>query len=423
MVGSVYVCLNTSCMGVVEPAEPSVVTDRLFRVVLFSESMVRLMERAGDAPSSWRLPHERSPVRLVVARDIVTTESVPRHLGLEYVVEVAAPDIEEAAEQAHRFAETTAVTLSAAGRSPVGRVHVRLAYEITPGISQRDFRQWYWDIPLPEGKRPVSRRAFGALRTRIDELDTAETRRVVWRVLMSLSWYRQAAHEDDALFRFLKLWIAFEAVGPLLADHYRCEESRGFQGLRALAEESGIGSEELGTGSEFITNVLRLRRELFHARRVTSDDLRATAETVLEPLEQALARAWEVLLGIDSGTLPDQSVIPYRLHLKVFAVLHQANVDTWSERVHPALVLKAFEAKPVVAEGDPRDVTFTIQSTHTVTGVEAAQLTRMEIRGPTGGTLKMEQADATPIVEQDSETEPDSTDGPSAEADSPDEPS
>jgi hypothetical protein len=74
---------------------------------------------------------------------------------------VAATYIEEAAERAHRSAESTAVMLSAAGRSPVGRVHLRLAYEITAGVKQRDFRQWYWDLPLPEGKRRVAQEAFG----------------------------------------------------------------------------------------------------------------------------------------------------------------------------------------------------------------------------------------------------------------------
>jgi hypothetical protein len=128
-----------------------------------------------------------------------------------------------------------------------------------------------------------------ALRTRTDELDTAEKRRVVWRVALSLSWFRQAAHEDDALFRLLKLWMAFEALEPVLRDHCECEESSGFQGLRALAEDAGIGSEQCGTGSEFISTVLNLRRRLFHALRVTGDELKATAQSVLEPLEQGLA--------------------------------------------------------------------------------------------------------------------------------------
>jgi hypothetical protein len=372
--------------------------ERLFRVVLFSESQVRLMERTGDEPMSWRLPHEDSPVRLVVARDVISADEVPRHLGLQYVVEVAAPDIEEAAERAHRFAESTAIMLSAAGRSPVGRVHVRLAYEITPNLAVRDFRQWYWDIPLPEGKRPVATEAFNALRTRTDELQSPEDERLLWRTVMSLSWFRQAAQESDALFRFLKLWIAFEALEPVLSAHYGIEDTAGFQGLRALAEHAEIRTSEAGTGSEFISTVLGLRRELFHARRARGDDLRATAESILQPLEEALARAWETLLRIESATLPDESVIPHRLNLTVFARLHHGDAGTWDEANHPALVLKTFDVKRVPG-GDPRDLRFTIQSTHTVTGADGAQVTRMELRGPTGGTLTVEDVDATAIRE------------------------
>ena len=116
------------------------------------------------------------------------------------------------------------------------------------------------------------------------------------------------------------------------------------------------------------------------------------------PSEQGLARAWEVLLNIDSGTLPDQSVIPHRLHLKVSPLLHHEDAETWDERNHPALVLKAFDIERVTG-GDPRDLRFTIKSTHTVTGVAGAQVTSMEIRGPTGGTLTVEGGKAAPIVE------------------------
>jgi hypothetical protein len=73
--------------------------------------------------------------------------------------------------------------------------------------------------------------------------------------MLSLSWHRLGMSETDPLTRFLILWLASEALGPLLREHYHVE-GQGFQGLRALAEKLGEG------GSAFITAVLGLRRDL-----------------------------------------------------------------------------------------------------------------------------------------------------------------
>jgi hypothetical protein len=135
---------------------------RVFRIVLTGDSSLRLMEKAGDSPSTWRLPFASGPVRLVAVRDVVTVEhELPRHLGFQYVVELESSGIDEAAQEAKSWAETAAFMLAAVSRAPVGRLTLHVAYEITPDIEERDFRQWFWDPPIPTSKPIANSAAFG----------------------------------------------------------------------------------------------------------------------------------------------------------------------------------------------------------------------------------------------------------------------
>lgn len=219
---------------------------------------------------------------MVTVRDLVEIEQgLPRHLGFEYSVELEAPDIEQAAAAGNRWAETVAFMLSSTTRAPVGRLYLQLAYEITPGVPERDFRQWFRDPPIPVSKPSVNRAAFGELRERIDELAGYEgNQKLVWRTVLSLSWFRQGLEETDPIFRFHKLMVAAEALNPLLDERYGIPENdrRGFQGLRRLADEVGLGAA-------WVSNALNVRRKLFHGLRVTAEELRSDAQAVLSDLE------------------------------------------------------------------------------------------------------------------------------------------
>jgi hypothetical protein len=168
---------------------------KLFRVALLGDTSLRLMEKAGDEPSTWRLPFTSGPVRLVAVRDLVSrdSEGLPLHHGFQYVVEIEHTDIDRAVTEAHSWAETAAFMLGAVSRAPVGRLFFQIAYEITPGIEERLFRQAYWNPPIPTSKPTVNQHTFGELRERIDVLgNDPGALKLLWRSILSLSWFRQA---------------------------------------------------------------------------------------------------------------------------------------------------------------------------------------------------------------------------------------
>jgi hypothetical protein len=340
------------------------------------------MEKPGDPPSTWRLPYEGGELGLVVVRDLQAEGEIPAHQGLSIIVNVRAADLDHAVEIAHAQAETLLVLLATAARAPAGPARVQVAYETTSGVERREFRQWYWDVPVPMGKAAVPAGAFGQVRTQIDRLVPAD-QRLVWRSVLSMSWFRQALAESDEFGRFFKLWIALEALEPLLADHYNIEESKGFQGLRALAEERGLGAE-------WISVALKVRRDLFHGRRVSREEMRDRIHPLLSDLEALLIAAWSSVLHLSAAGFPDESVTPHPLTLQLHGVFLQRDASRWSEETHPTIELKSLEFKRLDT-GDPRDVQISVQHEHEVRNADGAQITRLELRGPAGPGLTVEQ--------------------------------
>jgi hypothetical protein len=78
---------------------------------------------------------------------------VPWHRGLELQVDVFTEDLDAAIELSKQWAEAVLTLLSAVGRAASTPAEAFVAYEITPEIREREFAQWYRDLPIMVGKR------------------------------------------------------------------------------------------------------------------------------------------------------------------------------------------------------------------------------------------------------------------------------
>jgi hypothetical protein len=131
---------------------------RLYRVLMFARSKVRLQARPDDDPMTWRFPLEldgRSA--LVVIRDVVSDDA--RHLtvheGLAIEVDVHADSEEDARVRAVSLASLHITALTVTTRAPVDPLTVVLVYEFTPGkTTDLDFTQWQ-EVALPLAKAPA----------------------------------------------------------------------------------------------------------------------------------------------------------------------------------------------------------------------------------------------------------------------------
>lgn len=337
----------------------------------------RLMERPGDEPVTWRLqygdPADDPSAPEVLARDVVDLQNdVPTHIGFEIQVELDAETLQGAIDEAVALAETSLIFFSAAARAPLRSVQILLAYDITPGVEERAFAQWFPNLPVEVGKQPVPHEPFGLFFTEIPKAE--ETLRE--RLVLSMSWHRLGVSQTSPIMRFLMLWIACEALTPRLADHYDVDAS-GFGGLRALATD-------MGQSASVVSEVLSLRRRLFHALRVTRAELEADARRLIPYVEDLLVGGWVRLLGRQDveAAFPEASITPEPVHVIFRATLLHRDASVWRPGNHPHFVGEIGQQRRPT--DDPRAVEFGFTSSLTLRNADAAQPLRIELRGPQG---------------------------------------
>lgn len=306
--------------------------DHRFCVVFHATSTdFRLMETNAGEPAVWHMQMNLNGVLTnIEVRDLIRPENdIPLHVGLQMAITTSAPNIDASVEAAGRVGETVISLLCTSSRAYAPEIQPFVAYEVTQDIAERPFIQWFPMPPLLSAKTAVPATAFA----RLFELLPATDERTAQRVRLSLDWHRVALRETEPLFRFVHLWIALESIGNLVAEYYTLDTS-GWQGLRRLAKEEGyeesIISEILGIRSHIFHGVLRGKRLLPTAIRLSADELIPT-------MEHILLAGWLRLLN-SYDTLPDFPRIASTRHPMrhiVHGTLLNEDSSQWGNGVHP----------------------------------------------------------------------------------------
>lgn len=159
----------------------------------------------------------------VVLRKIIS-EVDKKLSGIKYgffiEIELEMTDINSAITQAFDISELflSMATLETGVESH--RSIPILAYNITEGISEREFIQYFYDLPL---SRPQQADL---------EIYTLHLEAVIIynsdhkeRLFRSIRWFRKGINENDPLDQFLALWQGLETLNPNLAVHFNCENA------------------------------------------------------------------------------------------------------------------------------------------------------------------------------------------------------
>jgi hypothetical protein len=366
-------------------------SERLFRVVMTAESNLMLMDAPDSDPQVWRFDMPANPdVRLVVIHDVVSrAEGWPRHLGLRTVAEVAAVDIDAAMDAAKEQVEMHVMLFAVAARAAVAPVHVQLAYEITPGIVERDFVRIAWGSIIPSPKRVVPRERFNAAWDFLFNEPLPDPRHGE-RITLSMSRYRLSLDESDPAARFLQLWLAAEAISAVVADHYEIEGDQGWQGLRRLADELGLGKEEEArTGKDFVSQVLAIRREIFHAMRLGSREVRARLAHLIDELDLLLVAAWRRLVPFDAAIESGDSMNAAPVYLVFTGTLVEPDESVWDLNTHPDVELA--EAIELAPEQQPGQLNLQFRSSFTVRNAKALRPKGIRVHGSRGASGSLGQ--------------------------------
>lgn len=366
---------------------------KLFRAVFHSDTRVRLRQQATDPAGEWTFRFD-APGNVVraegVVRDSVRVdeEGIPWQPGLEVAVEVEAEGVEEAEAVALSVAETALFMLACARRAPVRQAKLHVLYEIGPDVSERVFRQVFWGFPVPTGHATADQDAIVQL---WNQLMTVSDR-IQHRVVVSLSWFRLALEEADPLMRFVRLWLAAEALDPLLRDLYglkQYEESQP-EPVEKKKPPSNPGLRELerrtfGDASEVIRGALKLRWAVFHPQRKTRLQLLAMAKPVNGPLEDLIVAGWRAALGMTEDPFPETSVGPETMNFILDGLIVDYDVTQLPSGAHPHMVLTS-NPHQLQAPTAPGSITVTSKPTFTLVNLpgETFRCTAQGLAGPSG---------------------------------------
>jgi hypothetical protein len=265
---------------------------RRFRVVFFMLSGARLQEHAQDPPGVLKIEVtlETDSAEVFLRDRVETVDGIPVHRGIEAQVVVGAADFDEAFAMARGLASLYCTALSTASRSWIDAPEPVVAYEITPGVTMRAFRQWYPDLPVPTGKTTVPAEALRLIQERLLGLPTSDPH--TFFIRMASEFYTGALREIEPVLHFMLLWPAAEALDdPLRCLLSKVGPDQRHWGMTALARQQG-------EDPRLIDDAYKLRSDLLHGRAGrTSQDLIADATKLGDRLEALIVSALWLVLG------------------------------------------------------------------------------------------------------------------------------
>lgn len=135
-------------------------------------------------------------------------------------IELDALNINSAITQAYDISEFFLSMMSfETGVESYGSTII-LAYDITEGISKRDFIQYFYDLPISRSQQVDLEFYTNHLEAVL--IYDGEHKERLYR---SIRWLRKGVNEDDPLDQFLAFWQGLETLNPVIAVHFNCENS------------------------------------------------------------------------------------------------------------------------------------------------------------------------------------------------------
>ncbi|UOK62237.1 HEPN domain-containing protein [Paenibacillus sp. OVF10] len=229
-----------------------------YRVVLTTMSSINI-DHNGKIVEDYSFPTEHSHLKL---RRIRTEEDIKitgEKFGWLIEVDIEEVDIDHAIAGAHQISELFITMLCLTSGVEAYPSKIILSYDITEGTIEREFVQYFYDLPITR-PQTVDIQIFANTLENVVGINSDKKARLA----RSIGWLRKGINEKDSLDQFLNLWQGLETLNPLLAKHFNCENSgkeiveqtcvktgntfylerTTKQGLEHLVEETGITRTE-----------------------------------------------------------------------------------------------------------------------------------------------------------------------------------
>jgi len=280
--------------------EPRLARERDFLVYLTVKPGTRLPD---DGRLQLNFPGDTGEVTSVVIKNLVEVDlsRTPVPVGLRMDVKVKAHNIDQAVTRAISIADGVVSFISFCTGVGLPIVREELAYDISSEISDRDFLQFFHDLPVRVSRRQLQPAAMIDLMDRVFKLHNTETRN---RILRAIRYCRKGSLATDPLEKFTWYWFGLETLNPALQESLKMPD--------ALTRCPNCGHEWVSTptvsgiraavqklvpdGTKLYKRMRELRVSLFHGK----SDLKtliAQAIALESKARETLVRSVFLILG------------------------------------------------------------------------------------------------------------------------------
>lgn len=191
------------------------------------------------------------------------------NFSIEAEIKIESPTIEEAISKAKYPVENFLDQLSFYTNSASAIRKINKAYDISPGVEPRSFRQYFdepnlLDLPLNIATDNVHDKLQQTLSSIYEENP---------RLRRALRWYRKGLLATEDINQFLFYWIGLEALSHLIKPQRKIIEkckNCGYEEERTPVEKDGIRHlvvDKIGMNEEYFKDLWDYRNYLVHGKK------------------------------------------------------------------------------------------------------------------------------------------------------------
>jgi len=187
------------------PTEAFAVNFTVKPATKFTEDFVAEIKRGGE-------DDVKLSVRNIFSQD---SSGTPFPIGLDITAELKAEDKDKAIEKANGWVSGLLGIASFVSNVGIPPMRAETAYAISPEMEERDFMQFFYDLPLPT-------KSSGKLRTGLlvkffgKLLD--ENTRYNDRIQRSIASYHKSIIQTNPVDQFVAIWFGLEALNQPLKE-------------------------------------------------------------------------------------------------------------------------------------------------------------------------------------------------------------
>ena len=311
------------------------IQETIYRVILKVEPAVKL-----PRPLKVSIAGIELRIKMMIDPEL----KIPK--GLQIATEISAESMGKAISRVRGYSNRALSLLSFLTYSGLPSILPLKCYDVTPGRRKGKFAQFEYDVPL----EPISTRTVDVdtLLAGCEKLTTFSDSHQK-RVMRAFHWYNLALQSEDTIDRFASLWIALEAVEPVLRNHY------GLDMKYTLCPECGSKRTPLSVGSrrmfkettgdsQLYSSMRDLRVDILHGRGAFESVIPRAMEYV-PMLQEVLDKGLRILLSIGERTLehPVNLATRHPAVVKIVATVEGPDLSLLDKNTDPAIDLEFSE--------------------------------------------------------------------------------